>query len=308
MQYLEQMVLGGDTKPSSSQRAYNVHKDCERGRHPANTAAKGMSILAFFITLSLPISGIAWGGAKVESRAQPSNQQQEVQEQASLDLLKKIEFLQQEMQELRGKVEEQTYQVQQLQEQQKKLYTDLDRRMREGGSVKASTTSGALNQAEERSQVAAQSGVQFAVEEPATAVTGTVASEASAGEEKAYQTAYYLIQNKDYDGALAAFQALAASYPHGKYLPNAYYWLGEIYLVKGNLDLAADAFNRVYQNFAQHPKAADSLLKMGYVEYNKGQWKRAEQFFVQVKNQFPGSTSSQLADSKLQKMQQEGHL
>lgn len=261
-------------------------------------------ILAFFITLSLPLSGIAWGGAKVESRSQPSAQQQlESYEQTSLDMLKKMEFLQQEVQELRGKVEEQTYQVQQLQEQQKKLYLDLDKRLRDGNGAKASTTSEVSPDATQQ-KAAAQSGVQFVADEP----TVSVPAEASASEEKAYQTAYYLIQNKDYDGALTAFQSLATNHPQGKYLPNAYYWLGEIYLVRGNLDLAADAFNKVYQNYAQHPKAADSLLKLGYVEYNKGQWKRAEQFFVQVKNQFPGSTSSQLADSKLQKMQQEGHL
>lgn len=262
-------------------------------RLPSVFNATGISV--FFITLSLSFSGIARGVADVESRSSSTRQGIEADEQISLELLKKIEFLQQEVQELRGKVEEQTYNLQQLQDHQKKLYLDLDKRLRSNSSTAANTSP--LGNSLSGSSLDSM-GEQ----------TTALPLESSESEEKAYQTAYYLIQNKDYDGALRAFQMLATSYPQGKYLPNAYYWLGEIYLVKGNLDLAADSFNKVYSNYPGHPKAADSLLKLGYVEYSKGQWKQAEQFLVQVKNQFPGSTSAQLADARLQKMQQEGHL
>src|SRR4029079_6516540 len=95
-------------------------------------------------------------------------------------------------------------------------------------------------------------------------------------EEKAYQNAYHLIQNKDYDKAMISLKSLVKSFPQGKYVPNAQYWLGEIYLSKGDLELAATAFDTVYHQYPQHPKAADSLLKLGYVEYAKGEWKRSQ--------------------------------
>ncbi len=273
--------------------------------------------------LSLSLIGTAWSMADVESRsngnwdADEGGQVNRVAERAALDTLKKIEFLQREVQELRGKVEEQNYQLQQAQEQQKKLYLDLDRRLREGGPAKMSGVS-SVSLAENDANTSMQGGAdarassQLAVADMTTgqpaALTGLPVQEDVAAEEKAYQNAYRLIQNKDYDGALAGFKSLITTFPNGKYVPNASYWLGEIYLVKGNLDLAFEAFDRVYRNHPQHPKAADSLLKLGYVEYAKGQWKRSNDLLTRVKSQYPGTTSAQLADSRLDKMRQEGHL
>lgn len=259
--------------------------------------------------------------ALVESRSNASWDEEEQQvhrqaERSALDTLKKMEFLQQEVMELRGKVEEQNYQLQQLQEHQKKLYLDLDRRLREGGPAKMSGVSSLSlseqgNKSDMQGAVDARVSSQLAQDktpvQPA-ALTGLPATEDTQAEEKAYQNAYRLIQNKDYDGALNGFKTLITSFPKGKYVPNASYWLGEIYLVKGNLDLAYESFDRVYRDHPGHPKAADSLLKLGYVEYSKGQWKRSNDLLMQVKNQYPGTTSAQLADSKLDKMRQEGHL
>lgn len=274
----------------------------------------------FLAALFLFTTGIALAMVEVESRSQPSSwqgQEGAYQQNAGLDAAKKMEFLQQEVQELRGKVEEQAYQLQQLQEHQKKLYLDLDRRLREGGPAKISGVSSA-SLLERQAQVTTkmQGGLDSRVSSqlvsdqtstPASTLTALPSNEEVVAEEKAYQQAYHLIQNKDYDGALMAFKSMIKSFPHGKYVPNAHYWLGEIYLVKENLDLASEAFNAVYQNYLQHPKAADSLLKLGYVEYAKGQWKRSQNLLTQVKTQFPGTTSAQLADSRLQQMQQEGH-
>ena len=57
-----------------------------------------------------------------------------------MDLIKKIEYLQREVQELRGKVEEQSHTISQMQDAQKKLYVDLDSRI--SGSSSKSPTAG----------------------------------------------------------------------------------------------------------------------------------------------------------------------
>lgn len=277
-------------------------------------------VLSLLATSSL-FSGMAFAIAEVESRAPSHFAHDEVVDEnatnSTLDLLKKIEYLQQEMSELRGKVEEQTYQMQQLQEHQKKLYLDLDKRLREGGPAKVGGVSSiSLGEREEvaakdmQGNLDARTASQFAKQEltPSTTLTALPNSDDVIAEEKAYQQAYHLIQSKDYQGALSAFQSMVKNYPQGKFLPNAHYWLGEIYLVKNDLDLAAQAFEVVYHRHPNHPKAADSLLKLGYVEYAKGQWKRSQEYLTQVKNQFPGTTSAQLADSRLQKMHQDGHF
>lgn len=243
--------------------------------------------------LSLVIPGVALAAAAVESRSAGSPSYSGAgSAPEKLETLKKMEFLQQEIQELRGKVEEQAHHLQELQEHQKKLYQDLDRRLREAGGKSGAASTGI-----------SIDGQDISFSRP------TVTPTADNGlEEKTYQQAYQFIQNKEYDAALVSFQSLVTQFPQTKYMPNAQYWLGEIYLVKGNTDLATQAFSLVAENYAQHPKAADCLLKLGYLEYTKGQWKRSQALLTQVQTQFPGTTSAQLAQSRLQKMREEGRI
>jgi len=293
--------------------------------------SKGLLAVA---ALALFPTGLTWALPDVESRSRsPSWSAEEAQSQegSSRDLIKQMEFLQQEVMELRGKVEEQTHELQQLQASQKKLYLDLDQRIQSPSAapkiseasgihtdvedeVRSSNTPGVLEigPAGEVTQSSTQTKHQVAVSAAVSADTALMAAmpkaEEMIAEEKAYQQAYRLVQKKDFDGAIAAFKSLAKSFPHGKYIANANYWLGEIYLVKGDYDLAHVAFETVYHNYPQHPKAADSLLKLGYVAYAKGEWKHSQELLNQVKSQFPGTTSSQLADSRLDRMHQEGRL
>lgn len=263
------------------------------------------SVVVVMFTLLSSIA-VAWPAADVESRANANwdsengMQGNRGAERSALDMMKKMEFLQQEVQELRGKVEEQNYQLQQLQEHQKKLYMDLDRRISQGGPAKASGVSS--------TPLSLNDDVQPAVSQTVAEATAPQQAQGDIqAEENAYQSAYRLVQSKDYEGALSGFSSLIRSFPTGKYVPNSHYWMGEIYLTKGELDLAFASFDHVYRDYPQHPKAADSLLKLGYVEYTKGQWQRSNELLKQVKSQYPGSTSAQLADLRLDKMRQEGH-
>lgn len=250
-----------------------------------------------YIGLSLlSIAGAVYALPAVESHShfgwKPAALEESTGQNPSLELLKKLEYLQQEVQELRGKVEEQSYQLAQLKGDQKKLYLDLDKRLQDLSPTRVT--------AQEEEHPAGPLNVSSHV--------SSIAREESLVEERAYQQAYHLVQSRDYDGAAAAFRSMVKTFPRGKYLPNAYYWLGEIYLSKGELVLAFQSFESVYKQYPQHPKAADSLLKLGYVEYAKGQWKRSHTLLSQVKTEFPGSTSAQLADARLQRMQKEGRI
>ena len=52
-----------------------------------------------------------------------------------VDLSQRVENLQQEVQELRGQLEEQNYALEQLRQSQRDTYLDLERRMAQGGGV-----------------------------------------------------------------------------------------------------------------------------------------------------------------------------
>lgn len=270
-------------------------------------------VLSGVVGCLLPsVASAAWGNnpaARVESRTHSQSHRAHEDrsfetEPAALDLLRKIEFLQQEMQELRGKVEEQAYELKKTQEQNKKLYVDLDQRLRQKESG-LNEEGARFTDSSEKSNLETLGST--AAPNHSEAVLSTSHTAELAVEERLYQNAYRCIQNKDYDNALSIFQDLVNQFSKGKYLPNAYYWMGEIHMVKGDFTSASSAFNRVYSQYPDHPKAADSLLKLGYVEYAKGDWKRSKDLLSQVKRQFPGSTSAQLADGRLQLIHQEGH-
>lgn len=239
-----------------------------------------------------------------------------------MSLFQKVNALQDEVQMLRGKIEEQNHKLETLHQAQRSLYLDLDRRLRDGGPQKlggvSSLSLAELNDSakpELSGNLDAQIASQY--DEPVNRLVqnldvqnfDTQASPSQiASEEKAYQQAYQFIQNKDYESALSAFKSMIKTYPDGKYKANGHYWMGEIYMVQGELELAANEFNTVYQNHPQHAKAADALLKLGYVEYAKGKWKRSHELLSKVKSEFPGTSSARLANTRLQRMQQEGRL
>ncbi len=262
---------------------------------------------ALLTTLSLSV-GVTWAYAPVESRLGSDGKPALVQSGMGVDpnvaQMQKVDFLQQEVQELRGKVEELTYQVQQLQEQQKKLYLDLEKRI---GEKKASTSSNSSSSTSSSNET----GISFDDLENHSSSSQTNAGKtatSSQSEEKVYRQAYQFVQNRDWGKALSAFQSFVKEFPQGKYTANAHYWMGEIYFNKGEYDLAKESFSTVYQKFASHTKAADALLKLGYVEQAKGKYKDSKALLTKVKTQYPGTTPAQLAETRLQKLHQEGRI
>lgn len=264
------------------------------------------SLGLFIATLALNSTTLAF--APVESRSgdngAPSARGALQNVNPNVAQVQKVEYLQQEVQELRGKVEELTYQLQQLQEQQKKLYLDLEKRLGEK-STSTNTTAASSPSDAGISFDDLESGAQAAPNSAASKAQSTSAGAVNQSEEQAYRQGYKLIQKRDFKQALVAFQNLVKDYPQGKYLPNAYYWMGEIYLNKGELDAAKESFSVVYQKYPTHNKAADALLKLGYVEQAKGRVKEAKELLNKVKTQYPGTTPAQLAESRLQRLRQE---
>lgn len=279
---------------------------------------------ATIFSLILGCAGTAFAVADVESRMSsgPWGSENSAAMGARMDMLKKMEYLQLEVQELRGKLEEQAYLLQKMQDNQKKLYADLDMRMKDSAPAKSTNTANFGITLDDPEDNYPQTGPVLDLDqnthqaqppkmktvESMDLSAMQLSPENIVAEEKAYQQAYRLIQKKDYNGAEIAFKSFQERFPKGKYLPNVHYWLGEIYMAKNQFDLAAKSFENVYRDYPEHPKAADALLKMGYVEYARGHYKRAEAIFNKVKMQFAGSTSAQLAEGKISRMLHEGRI
>ena len=55
------------------------------------------------------------------------------------------------------------------------------------------------------------------------------------------------------------------------------------------------------------PKAAGSMLKIGYIQDEREDWQRARETLEGLTRKFPDSTESRLARSRLERMSRDGH-
>lgn len=193
--------------------------------------------------------------------------EQEVRQSATDNLPEQVRLLQEEVQTLRGMVEVNEHEIAQLKDRQRDLYSDLDSRINE---LKAPPA------------------------QPASPVPPGASAEQSL-----YNSAYDLMQEKQYDESVAAFNEYLKLYPKGKFAPNAYYWLGETHLMVKDLDSAKVAFQNILTQFPTHQKAADALLKMGYVYDAAGQKDKALKTFTDVKSKYPGSSLARIAEQRI---------
>jgi len=273
-----------------------------------------MASLVLAIVVSTPVS------AQMDNR------------QAMVDLVIQVQQLQDEVRMLRGMLEDQSSELENLANRQRDQYLDLDQRITElrgaapgalSGPMVASgpvpgtaTTSGAYNTAGEALPEIREDApdVRPALDTPSS-VTGIAAPDtqarqvaASPEDEKAsYDRAFQSLKDLKYADAAEQFLGFIGQYPNSDYADNAQYWLGESYYVTRNYDIALEAFQDLLSKYPESPKVADGLLKIGYTHYELKQWDQARAALVQVQEQYPDTTLARLAGSRLRSMKLEGH-
>jgi tol-pal system protein YbgF len=203
------------------------------------------------------------------------------------DLLLQIQRLQEEVQQLRGRVEVQGYRISTLEKRQREQYMDLDARLGSRAAI-ASPPPGA--------PVAARTSVEQT----------RVASEGPSAERKLYQAAFDLLKQRRYDDAIRAFQDQLARYPNGEYADNAIYWLGEASYVKRDYSESLTQFQRLLASYPLSPKVPGSMLKIGYIHYDQGDLQQARTTLQDVVTKFPNSDEAHQAKSRLERMTHEG--
>ena len=199
-------------------------------------------------------------------------------------LLYQFELLQQEVQTLRGMLEQQAHQINQMRDEQRDRYLDLDRRISLQGKP------GKLEP--EPNYTPSTSTTNFDSDQPRSGLD----------EKKSYHAAFDLIRNKHYDDAVSAFAQFVRDFPDGEYTGNAYYWLGEVQVVKANYQAAQSAFETLLSRFPQHRKTADAKYKLGKVYRELGDRTKAKQLLQEVINQYPGSSAAKLSESELRNL------
>lgn len=191
------------------------------------------------------------------------------------ELFYQLQLIQQEIMQLRGIVEEQGHQLQRLKQQSMERYIDLDRRIGTGG-------------------------VQQEPEQGKGPQTTVLPKTASDSEKEAYAAAYNMVTSKQFEQALEAFKQFLTDYPNGRYTPNSYYWLGELYQVINPQDLEAarQAFTQMLDRFPDHNKAPDAMYKLGKVYFLKGNREKSRTWLEMVVAKYDGKNLSAVDKAK----------
>jgi tol-pal system protein YbgF len=185
-----------------------------------------------------------------------------------VQMSQQLEAQQQELRQLRGRIEELQNENGKLRQEQRDLYADLDRRVKEAQAVAASAP--------------------------------PVANPAD--EQVLYDRALEQLRTRDYAAAADSLRSLVSAYPNGALADNTQYWLGEVYYVTQEYDHAAAAFQRVLTTWPNSRKAPDALLKLAYTQLEQGNTAAGRNNLQQVVARHPGTEAARLASERLARL------
>ncbi|MBT0727038.1 cell division protein CpoB [Rosenbergiella australiborealis] len=227
------------------------------------------------------------GSGSTEDRVTTLERISNAQSQLLQQLQQQLSDTQNDIDSLRGEIQQNTYQLNQVVDRQKQLYQQID--TLSSNSAATSAANGADN-----SQAAAAS-----TSTPDTSSAGQVGTQ-TGDVNKDYNAAVDLVlkQNKP-DDAMVALQAWVKKYPDSTYQPNANFWLGQLYYNKGQKDDAAYYFATVVKNYPKSPKSAEALLKIGVIMKDKNQLDKAKAVWQQVIQLYPNTPSAKAAQKAL---------
>ena len=211
--------------------------------------------------------------------------EQLVNNEGLVNLLARLESLQQDVQSLRNDVETMQYQIDQSNARQKDLYLDVDQRLQQ---IEQSTASSA----------------DLSVLEGGSLGPGQLP--VPGGTDRAnYQAAFELIKQGRYDQASIALQQFMVAFPSSELSDNAQYWLAETHYVTQEYKQALPEFQKVLERYPDSRKIPDALLKIGYCNYELKRRADAEKALSAVVARFPETTAARLASERLDQMKTE---
>ena len=201
-------------------------------------------------------------------------------------LLEKINLLKKEILELTASVEINNLALSRLDEANQIRYVDLDKR------IHLLETKLLFEETQEQEELV----------QSINPLSGLVEEEIDSGEFELWSNSMRLLDNSRYSEAAENLRLLILSYPEGSYTGDAYFWLGEIYLVQEMLEDSLEIFNSFVTKFDDHSRVPDALYKIAAVYVNLEKFDLAENFLQEVISNYPNSGAALLAEQDLIKL------
>ncbi len=262
-----------------------------------------LSVLPFTLLAQVEVP-VVEASTSPSGNAAPAGNQNDV----LVKMFLQLEALQSEIQNLRGTVEEQSYQIRRMQMEQRDRYLDTDSRLTElynevqayhsgqGGLVQLPVGGVQTPSVQSSNETAINS--QSIQTQPGAAAPNPVASGAgidvniAQNEQQLYRQALnLLLEDEAYQDAINLFQQYMDVYADGRYLTNALYWQGAALELVGNYSQAIVVLQRLINEHPQDPKAPTAMLRLGTVYQEMGDSAQAAANWQRISELYPDANS-----------------
>lgn len=261
-----------------------------------STAKSVASATVFFVSTIATVSFSTGTFAQSEpltltQRVEHLEELNQTRNKVQADISFQLTQIQREVRLLTGQVEDNTFKLKQIQDRQRDLYRDIESRLSGLASKNAQSSNNTVTPKSQTNKAT-----------PSTAANTQVDSNAN----KDFEEAFALVRNKNYSASITAFKEFLNKHPNSNYSDNARYWMGQVYLVQGELSEAEQQFSLLLSEYPQSAKTAAAQLKLGDIYVKQQKWDAAKAQYTAVASSSSGS-SQQLARKGLDKIKQAGH-
>ncbi|RMH94130.1 tol-pal system protein YbgF [Lysobacter pythonis] len=246
---------------------------------------------SFLLSSALSVALFASAPAEAQRRQSIADRVAALEQQANapsptLELLRQIEEMRNEIQGLRAQIEELQHQNEETARSARTQYLDVDTRLQRLETASAPPP-----------VVLDPAGMPDATAAPPE--TAGEPAPATPGERAAYDAALAALKAGKYADSARMFADFLDRHPNGPYAPNAVYWLGESYYVTENYTLALEQFQSLAQRWPNHDKTPGGMLKLGLSQLGLKQEAEARRTLAAVVKQYPGSDAARSAEQRL---------
>lgn len=225
--------------------------------------------------------------AVYKGEKRPAVSQESIDSASSVE--NRLSQIETEIRNITGKLEQQAYDSQQIQQRLDALEQDARMRL---DALEAKARSAQQQQPMVDTNTVPPPGMQQQdaippVLQPSVGEPLQEGASSSLDAASLYEKGFAEIKANNYDAAEKSFAAFMKDHATHALAPNALYWLGETYYVRKDYDKAARTFAEAYQKFPGGPKGADNLLKLGMSLSAKGEKNNACIALGQLKKEYP---------------------
>ena len=212
-------------------------------------------------------------------------------QQESLEmLLEKLNKLEEEIANLSNNLDQNTYELQRIEDANQLRYMDLDKRIHQ-----LETLILLSNEDDNQDQI-----VSGDIDE--NPLSDLIANDESEEEFLLWSNSLKLIENSRYSEAAENLRLLILSFPRGEYSIEAYFYLGDIYFQQQMYQDSIETFNSLLINFPENNRTPETIFKLGLNFLRLEDEIAAISNFNNVIQNYPDSTAAILSEQELVKL------